>query len=271
MGWAQPTGGGSTSLDLNALQGLDGQGYRVLDALTPSEVEDPPGGSLANPRGFVVVTGDTYWVKAKAQDGLAAELIAGRLASRIGAGPRAEVVRVTAEAAGSSPELTQLVGLNVGTLDVANTINAKDVPQFVGQGNTFRADRVDAASKARVAAFQTWLGMGDAQILIDLGTGKIHSIDHGEWCGRITAGDDPQPVVTGVQGIDGDVGRKWSLVEPAVEEIESVDDAELLEAVACVPQFESWNADADRRLAIALALADRRDAVRGVMRTWTTQ
>lgn len=72
MGSAQPTGGGSTSLDLSGLQGLDSQGYRVLDALTPS---DPPAGSFvpdtshANPKRFVTITGETFWVKAMAQEG----------------------------------------------------------------------------------------------------------------------------------------------------------------------------------------------------------
>jgi hypothetical protein len=255
-------------LELEELRALDGRGYLVLDALTASDVDLPPTGSHANPRGFVVVSGETYWVKRKAQDGLGAELIAGRLAARVGAGPIAKVIRVTPEATGTDAAFQDLVGVNVGIVDLRNTINARDAQQFLGQGQA--PPEFDARSRARVVVFQTWLGVGDAQVLIDLTDGTIHSIDHGTWCDVAASEGQPQLVVANPEVIDPAIGKDWALAEPEVEAVEGISDTDLLETVACVPQFDPWRADVARRLAIAQGLSKRRDALREVIETWTT-
>lgn len=92
-----------------------------------------------------------------------AELVAGRLAREVGAGARAEIVRVVDEATGGRAELQHLLGVNLGTLDVPNTVNAREVQKFIGHPHQFGSDRIDSAARARVVTFQTWLGMGTAR------------------------------------------------------------------------------------------------------------
>ena len=82
-------------LDAAALNKLDGRGYTVLEAITDANLGQPQ--TYSRPNAFICVDGKTYWVKAKAQQGLVAELITGRLAARVGAGPIAKIIRVTPE------------------------------------------------------------------------------------------------------------------------------------------------------------------------------
>src|SRR5260370_41681169 len=39
---------------------------------------------------------------------------------------------------------------------------------------------VDPPARALVVAFQAWIGVADVQILVNLKTGRIRSIDHGD-------------------------------------------------------------------------------------------
>ncbi len=118
-------------------------------------------------------------------------------------------------------------------------------------------------------AFQTWIGAGDSQVLIDLATGEVLSVDHGECFGTVNALTDPTIVATDIPGVRPGLGKTRQLVDDAVDVIEAIQDSQLLEAVAGVPMDAGWNADRDRRLTIAEWLSYRRDRVRGVMHSWT--
>jgi hypothetical protein len=254
-------------MDKDDLLRLDARGPENLLALAYDR--PPPAGSHANPHAFVCSDGKTYWVKRTAQQGLVAELIAGRVAALAGAGPVARVVEVPRAALPASGVANHLEGTGVGTLDRRGAENARHLQQFLPPQGQFDVASVDAASRAMVIAFQSWIGAGDSQVLIDLATGEVLSIDHGECFGSAATLSDPTPIVTDIPGVSSDHGRTARLIDRAVKTIEAVTDGQLLEAVACVPDVPDWRADADRRLTIAAWLAHRRDRLRGVMQSWT--
>jgi hypothetical protein len=177
----------SIPVDEQELESLDQAGYVVLDAILHDHA--PPGGSLATPHAFVCMDGSTYWVKAQAQQGLAAELIAGRLAKRVNAGPDARIIRVPPEALPTDGTASHLEGLNVGTRDCPGTVNVKEL----GTIGVTSVDKkhVDASARARVVAFQSWIQVGDTQCLIDMTNGGFHSIDHGEVFSAVDNMTDP--------------------------------------------------------------------------------
>src|SRR3954447_17793627 len=97
------------------IEARDKGGYTVLDAIAWAKA--PPGGSLANPHMFGCMDGASYWIKRAAQHGLAAELIAGRLGSQIGASADAKIVRVPREALPADGSANHLEGVGVGLRD----------------------------------------------------------------------------------------------------------------------------------------------------------
>ena len=114
--------------------------------------------------------------------------------------------------------------------------------------------------------FQTWLGVQDTQVMLDLATGKVVSIDHGD-CFVATA-DPAQPtavMVVEIPGVSADVGREEALVADAVARIEALTDRQLTEAVARIPSGDSWRSPSARRWEIAAWLGARRDSLRGIM------
>ena len=139
---------------------MDSRGYEVLDALSHGGLKSQ---TYSQSNTFLCVAGKTYWVKASAHHWLVAELIAGRLASRTGAGPIARVIRVPAEALPADGSANHLLGLVVGSEDERNTVNARDLQPMLG-GGQFDPKLVDAAAQALVVAFQTWLGVDDTQV-----------------------------------------------------------------------------------------------------------
>jgi hypothetical protein len=253
-------------MERGELDDLDGEGYTVLEALSHDRA--PPKPSHATPHAFVCMGGVTFWVKAQAQHGLVAELIAGRLAARVGAGPGAMVIRVTEEALPEDGSVTHLIGILVGTRDVPRAVNARDLQELLGAGGSLPRGGVSAQHLARVRVFQTWVGVEDGQVMLELTNGHVHSVDHGGCFGNVNSFVDPTVVVTPIPGVEEDVGQDWSDLEHAVDDVESVTDEELVGAVAQVPIGQEWNSDPDRRLGIARWLADRRDRLRGVMRAW---
>jgi hypothetical protein len=62
----------------DALDALDRSGYRVIDVITHGGRESS---TLSTSNTFIGVNGITYWVKINSQQGLVAELVAGRLAA----------------------------------------------------------------------------------------------------------------------------------------------------------------------------------------------
>src|SRR5712691_9442470 len=102
-------------MTVRELEQLDTEGYVVLDAITHSR--PPPAGSHASPHEFVAIDGRTYWNKRNAQQGLVAELVAGRLGAQTGAAPMARVVRTTPEVMPHDGSANHLLGIGVGVED----------------------------------------------------------------------------------------------------------------------------------------------------------
>jgi hypothetical protein len=248
---------------------LDAEGVPAESAV--AYVGPPPDpGTFASPHAFVAENSGTNWLKRKAQDGLAAELIAGRLGAMVDASPGAGVVDVPEEAVKDHTEATHFKGRNVGIRDRPGTTNVRNLGVLFGPEGKLDPKVLDPASRARTVVFQSWLGVQDGQVLINATTGRVESIDHGAWASSVlSAPPDPTPVVTDIPGCD-DVGKTPELVEEAVERIEAVSDEELLEAVARVPEGPEWGLDRPARLALVRALALRRDRLRAAMTTWTT-
>ncbi|SRR6266536_635242 len=250
--------------DSALLERQDRAGYTVLEALTPAALPSSP--SSSRPGAYICVDGKTYWLKGTVQQGLVAELIAGRLAGSIGVGPVNKIIRLTEAAA--RPNEVHLHGIVAGSEDQPGTVNARELQPFVQSGQ-FQASLIDAQSRAQIVAFQTWIGVGDSQVLVSLTDGRIYSIDHGECFGNL-----PDPagtltvVVTDIPGVNPDVGRESVYVLPALDRIEAVTHETLLSAVAQVPSGDAWKSPTDRRLAIGRWLAERQAAMRGVMQSW---
>jgi hypothetical protein len=250
------------TLDFGRLEELERRGYTVLDAVTPDGRAS--GSTHSRPTAFLCIDAHVYWTKGNVQQGLIAELISGRLAARLGAGPIARIVRVPVELTSPGGQPDQ-VGVLVGSLDVEDTVNARDLTVL---GASLPSKGIDAPSRARVVAFQTWLGIGDAQVLVRLTDGFVFSIDHGDAFGSLSASTDPSPIVTDIPGVTSDVGRRRGDIMPAVAAIEAVTDRDLIETVAQIPSGAAWRSELTRRKDIVAYLAHRRDRLKEVMATW---
>lgn len=246
------------------LEALDRKGYLVVEALHAGSGHSPH--TASRPETFVCIDGRTYWVKGTAQQGLVSELIVGRLAELVGAGPLARIVHVS-DIAGATAQNVQIMGLLAGSLDVPDTVNARDL-QTLTPAVQLPSSGINPVSRARVIAFQTWIGVSDAQVLIRLTDGEVLTIDHGDAFGSTSAADDPAIAVTPIPGLSDTIGKRAGHIMPAVDSIQRVTDRQLLECVAGIPSGSPWRSPAPRRLEIAEYLAHRRDRLQEVIRTW---
>jgi hypothetical protein len=206
----------------------------------------------------VCIDGKPYWIKRQAQQGLSAELIAGRLAARLDVGGRTEIVHVPKEALPGDGSADHLEGLGVGIQHLRDTVNAREISQLTG-GKNLTPGLINQRSHAAVVAFQSWIGVGDSQVLIDMTRGLLYSIDHGDAFGDLT-NTTPTLIVTDIPGIPHAHGTQGPPLEAAIARVEGVEDQEILTAVAKVPvQGPDWNGDQNWRLQIAHWLAERRD------------
>lgn len=252
-------------LDQDKLHALDARGYVVLEALT--HVKEPPGATHARPHAFLCIDGKTYWVKATAQQGLVAELMMGRLGDLVDAAPIARVIRVTPEALPAGGRAEHLTGVVVGLEDKPGSVNVRELQPYL-QNAEFAMEQLDHRSLARVTAFQTWTGVGDTQVLIELKTGRVWSIDHGEALGQTGTNQPPSLIPPPIPGVTLDAGSHGDALLEGVDRIEQISDAQLLDAVAGVPVGDPWRSPVERRFQTAKWLADRRDALRGVIEQW---
>jgi len=250
-------------VDLATLMGFDAKGYDVLEALSP---EGRSTKTHSESHTFICVDGKTYWVKGKAQQGLVAELIGGRLAAKVGAGPTSRIIRLTPEAAKADGSQNHLLGVVVGSEDEKNVINTRDFG-LLAPGD-FDPKLVDPSARALVVAFQTWIGVADVQILVNLKTGRIRSIDHGDCFMATDHLTDPVLTVVPIDGVPSSLGNDPTSLEAAADRIESVTDQQVVEAVARIPLGDPWKSPASRRLEIANWLAYRRSKVRDVIAKW---
>jgi hypothetical protein len=259
--------------DSTLLEKSDRAGYTVLEALTTASLENRPRSfsSHSRPGAYACVDGKTYWLKGNAQQGLVAELITGRLAAVVGAGPAGRIIRLTEAAMNPDGSEKHLLGIVVGSEDIPGTVNARELEPMQQSGQV-PAGLIDPGSRARVVVFQTWLGLGDSQVLVGMTDGRVYSIDHGECFGSLADPPAaPTPVVTVIPGVGPEVGQEAAYVLPALDRIESVTDDDLLKAVSQIPSGDAWQSPTDRRLAIGRWLAERRAAMRGVMESWMLQ
>lgn len=249
----------------------DRRGYNVLEALTIAGQAYDRARTYSAPKALVCIDGKTYWVKGQqVQQGLVAELIAGRLAAKVGAGPLARIIHVRQEVLPSDGSANHLLGVVVGSEDQPGTVNIRELASFMDKGE-FRADMVDQQHRIRVAAFQTWLGVGDTQALINVTNGRVYSIDHGECFGSVQVAQRPTLVLAPIPGLAMDSGKDVASVADAMSRIESVSDEDLLNAITCMPLGDIWRSPVETRLAIGRWLADRRGQVREVMESWLHQ
>lgn len=242
----------------SALHGLNMQGLSSLVALTWAGFA--PVETTSKPAKLICSDGHAYWVKSSVQDGLIAELVAGRIAAYLNAGPDANVIIVD-EALGAyltPPDSGYMVGIR----DVSDAVNARDVhtlgvPHLLGM--------IDGASMARVIAFQTWLGILDNQLMI-LPDGTVVSIDHGA-CFDERSMLNPM-MVRFVPGVYFGVAKKREYLEPVIRQIEAFTIDNLITAVSRVPEDVRWNSSPDRCVKIIRFLEARKTQVRAVLEGW---
>jgi hypothetical protein len=180
-------------MDADRLVELDAKGYEALLAIAYGR--GPKHGSFAYPHAFVCSDGRTYWVKRfqytsfnaghsppepGAQRGLVAELVAGRLGHALGAAALARVVEVPAAVLRADGTTGHLQGVGVGLEDQAGMENLRYLADQV-PGGTLDPATLNEESVALVIAFQSWLGADDTQIMVDLRSGRMLSIDHGAY------------------------------------------------------------------------------------------
>jgi len=229
----------------------------------------PQGPTQTHSRPAPLVCGDgqVYWCKGHAQQGLVVELIAGRLAHLVGVGGPSVTVDVAAQLLPEDGSLGHLVGNVVGTRHREDMVNARDLAVLLG-GSSLSPDSLDHGSRACVIAFQSWLGIQDAQVMVGMTSGRVVSIDHADCFGNVTRPSEPTPVIVDIPGVPADLARDPSFVERAVTPIETMSDERLLETCACAAQGPAWGSDVRRRLNIAAWLAERKGKLRGMMEQW---
>lgn len=249
----------------STISALDRDGYKPLEAITYSGFT--PTSTHARPTKFVCDDGRTYWVKSAAQEGIVVELIAGRLGALIGASPVARIVHVPRQSLPLSGEADHLQGIVVGIQDVPESQNARDLQPFIGR-REFDPATIDTRFRARVVAFQSWLGVSDQQVLVRFTDGAIFSIDHGACFGSVNPVSDPTIVLTKIPAVADSVGKDPDCVEAAIRQVEQITDQQIAECVSRIPSFDPWKSEAQRRLQIAEWLIHRRRPPRGVMEQW---
>lgn len=248
-------------MTLDDLAQLDRITVQRLTAL--AHVRPASNQSYATPHLFATDSGKACWLKKNSQHGLFAELIAGRLAAKVGAGPKAHVVSVPHAALPAGGAADAFEGLCMGTEDLQNTENSRDL---MGRNVVLTDAMIDRDQRALVVAFQTWVGVTDLQVLVDVTNGRIFSHDHGDCFGATNGPTDPALAISPLGGVSDRHGCEPTCVARAIGRVQSCSDDDLLHAVANIPP--EWGADAPRRLSIAEWLAYRRDKLQEAMTAW---
>lgn len=249
------------------LERLDAAGYIAVEAITYDR-PPPPNDSYARPHAFVCDDGNTYWIKREAQRGLCSELVAVRVGKLVGASPGGVPVSLVDGLAPNGIDVSHLIGLGVGIEDTLGAENVRHLPRFLADGS-FDPDHVDAGSRGRVIAFQTWIGVDeDTQALVQFESGRVLSIDHGSAFGSIDDLRKPSVVHLKIDSVPDDLGTDKANVRRAVKAIEQLSDDDLLAAVANVPDEAGWIASRKRRFQMFEWLSFRRDRLMEVMEEW---
>ena len=246
------------------LRKLDAEGVAsvVARAAAPLELSF----SYSAPRAFLCSDEAIWWLKSKAQQGLVAEVVAGRLAKLAGAGPGASPVLVGAEALAGQLGLNRFRGHVVGIEHRPGVISSKKLADFLS-GHSIGLP-IDVASRAIVIAFQTWLNVEDAQVLVNTLTGQVETHDHGETFRELKKGPPSRIVVARIPGVADHAGLSRPELELAVRRIEAITPDEILWAVSGIPDEPGWGGGFERRLAIAEWLIKRQARLREVLTGW---
>jgi hypothetical protein len=247
-------------------------GIRVLDArgiacVTAISVGSHAAPTSTAPRTFLATDGAEYWVKRKAPSGLLAELAGGRLAEKLGVGPHVTPVDVPWEALPRNGSLGEFRGTWFGSQHLVDGLPDRDIMTLLGiPGLDSRL--VDERSRALVIAFQTWINDEDSQVLIDLSTSRVLSIDHGRSFLELPKGPPSRIVVTPIAGVPDAYGLGAGAMGWALDQLEALNEQDILESVAGCPDGDQWRSLLDRRVRIAEWLIQRQMALREVMRQW---
>lgn len=223
-----------------------------------SLVAEAPSDGWHDARRFVAGDGNVYWIKTTAAHGLCVELIAGRLAYGLGIGPSVSAMEVPSEGA----------AVAFGSMDIDGTVSTQELELFFPDLRQFDLATLDQASLALTFVFQVWIGHRDPQWLIRMEDGRVFTLDHEEWAADSGYRLEPWVLTARVPGMPDYLRGQRTRVLDAVARIEAISDAELVEAVSCLPDAAGWDYDPAQALAVAEALAERRVSLRGVMERW---
>ncbi len=238
------------------LDRLDQLGIDEVVATAPVDLEQE-GGRFGRPKAYLCSDKQIYWVKTRSQTGLCAELIANRLAHQLGIGPGTKVVRLDPFLLGRRESV-----FAVGTTNLTDVISSKQMT-----ARTECPPRIDTASWAQVAVFQSWIDLMDEQVLIGTKTGLIYSFDHGE-AFRIVAPGPPRLVFAAIPGAQFDWRSGAYAGMSMMDAIDALTPIEIMEAVAGIPDHPGWQGSSDRRLSIGRWLVKRRPLLRKEVMTW---
>jgi hypothetical protein len=213
----------------------------------------------------------TLWVKAKAQNGLSAELVTGRVGEQLGVAPGASVVLVPRAALASDGTSNHLEGLNVGTFEIVGSVNGRHLADL---NPNFDAALLDPESWAKASVFQTFVESGDTQVLIEVSNGRIWSIDHGDALSSAYLSQPPATVSLTQRDVEimnqrVDMVAQGPAALEMVEQIEGLSDDDLLEAVVGIPEGGSWGSSEETRFNLWQALKTNRSLIRQVIEQWT--
>jgi hypothetical protein len=248
-----------------ALQRLDEHQKKPIPVLT--HLRAAPNGRASRPRLFLASDRHEYWIKTRAQRGLFPEYAIGQLAAKVGAGPLAELMSVSANALPLDGSLGRFEGVFVGSMNVPGALNLDELAELIVSG-ALDGPYIDPWSRARVVTFQTWVNATDEQVLIRLEDGVVLSVDHGDCFSTLPPGPPSRIVVTSIPGVSDTVGREWKYVARALDEIMALTDHDILSAVAGLKDLDRWQAPFERRLAAARWLIKRQQRLGEEMIKW---
>ncbi len=236
---------------------------------------------------FVCCDGKTYWIKHYAEQGLAAEVIGGRLAALVGVGPMTRVIRVDPMILPHDDDLNSFGGTLIGSEDIQGPVivdynigSVRRTPCPLGLLGPslcrylgimgYNPRWVNGAEWSLVIAFLTWLGMLDRQVLVRLTDSRLFTIDYGACFGDVSGASAANMgiIMPMLEGVDPQLAKNVAHVREAIERIEAVSDTDIVTAVAGVPDEHGWEGSLRRCAAIGQWLSARRGLLRDAMENW---
>lgn len=217
--------------------------------------------TYAPPHRFVGTDARTYLVKPRAQEGLGAELIAGRIGAFLGIAAETIVMEIGAASLPRNGSLDHFSGPQLAMRELEPVFNNEEL---VAYGMSPLRDQVDWDSWSLVLCFQSWLYVRDAQAVLRWTDGKVFSVDHGNCFFELAKGPTTGVVAPSLHSVSG-TRFDASRLHAAVREIELIPEQILLELVSNVPDGDNWRMPIERRLRIAEWLLRRQPSVRDVL------